>query len=231
MASRYYNRQTRTAPLLGDHDRIVRKPGALVGTTVRYTRYEQVEALAVSFPGRLLFAQGGHWVDPCAGDGRMLGFVERACAAAGAPLPTRWTLCDIADNAALHGQAGDSVDVLCPHDLLALPPSPDVRVVITNWPWYGWARYFDHLQAIYPSAWIAGLSCEQERKDGDRAAWWAGHPFDWEVALPGRQRFDTPGALASGAYPLSVSWFLTEPGRRIPPMYVKRIYAAASPRS
>jgi hypothetical protein len=227
MTSTAYKRRKRDElPLLGEHDRREYAPGKAKATQ-RYTQYEAVRLLLAHPLTGPLFRKVRHWADPCAGDGRMRSWVAKAYLdhrLLGHP-PKSWTLADIMHCSRLSSMASSTanVKVYNPADLFAdLPEDERVECVLTNWPWYGWDRHFMRVRELYPKAIIAGISCDQERRDGDRAKWWREHTWDWIAQLPGRQTFPAPNERGPSTYPYTTSWYIALPGTR--PNFTKLVH-------
>jgi hypothetical protein len=209
-------------PLLGEHDRREHAPGK-AKSQQRYTQYESVRLLFAHPLTGPLFADVSHWCDPCAGDGRMRDFVHQYRLGLPGPylaqdrfVARSWVLGDIHANDTLANAGLDSrCTVFNGADLFTdLPEDERVECVLTNWPWYGWDRHFKRVRELYPRAIIAGISCDQERRDGERVKWWREHTWDWIAQLSGRQTFPAPGERGVSTYPYTTSWYIELPGDR-----------------
>lgn len=162
-------------------------------------QYRPTEYRTVAPLFERLSLPGGHWVEPCAGDGHIVRHVAQARRELGQPLPSFWTCVEIGDSPALRAlpseqatlTAGGRIWVHDRQDFLTYEDDDrsrlGVSVVFTNWPWYGIAPLVLRAFVLYPNAHVVGLCCAREPLDNGRHKFFQDHaPDKYECA--GRQK-------------------------------------------
>lgn len=201
----------------------------------RSTRYETVRQLLdhVRLPG-------GHWVEPCAGEGHIVRHVAKWCDENERQRPSFWTCIELRDESWLVDLAKEpwrwtralGVDrggpehmhgrvwVHSPQDLLTYDARDSgVSVVITNVPWPGWTELllWERMRWLWPEAELLIHTWVPEFQDG---------PCDEITGRPARAQWleehkPSRFLLLSGrqvygesktAYPHPVAWLHWERG-------------------
>jgi len=198
----------------------------------RSTGYETVRQLLDH-----LRLPGGHWVEPCAGEGHIVRYVARWCDEHEKPRPSFWTCIELRDDGALwdlaclpedvtknlgpeyRGSCG-KVWVHSPQDLLTFEERDNgVSAVITNMPWPGWTErgLWERMRWLWPQAEIVAHTWVQEFQDGPRnpetnrparAQWLDDHKPNRFMLCAGRQVYSD----SKSAYPHPVAWLHWERG-------------------
>lgn len=195
----------------------------------RSTPYEAVAPMLRCLHDRGLLPAGVTWVDPCAGDGRLVDHVDTWCARhAPTCQPYMWSMIELRDAPELHAfvardrrrmWAATHVNSADPAGLAqAARKGPHAQALIANPPWPHWLdkpfleawRYaWPHLQVVLVhSTALATL-------DGGRAAKMRAHPPHLELEIQGRPRYGNEKA----GYPHGVRWWVWFLGQPLPTIY------------
>lgn len=166
--------------------------------------------------------------DPCAGDGRLAQHVQDVCEILKMPAPWCWQLSTLEtehEHPDVITDVSRVVDgkrqwqrVLTFYDrgvdAARLWKHNDVRLVITNLPWYGvFARLVGHWRDVaFPNALIIALCDDGERTRKPAIKWLSeGNMPAYQCWLPGRQHIS---GADDGDYPWPCSWYIWRSGER-----------------